>query len=97
MYCQDNTSDLHQKQSQSINDGQKLIIGAGNSLANTILTIPFPDRRQFLMTVTTVLTILNTPLVYTSEQTERPTIVLKPSGRFRYQWRGNRDGSMLKG
>lgn len=66
--ARDNTSALHQKQSQSVNDGQKLIIGAGNSLANTnIDNTNSLAEGQFLMTGDNGLKqILNTPLVYTS-------------------------------
>ncbi|AZB26993.1 hypothetical protein EG339_21585 [Chryseobacterium bernardetii] len=66
--ARDNTSDLHQKQSQSINDGQKLIIGAGNSLANTnIDNTNSLTEGQFLMTGDNGLKqILNTPLIYTA-------------------------------
>ncbi|MGG7437248.1 hypothetical protein ACQ7CU_04125 [Chryseobacterium arthrosphaerae] len=66
--ARDNTSALHQKQSQSINDGQKLIIGAGSSLANTnIDNTNSLTEGQFLMTGDNGLKqILNTPLVYTS-------------------------------
>ncbi|MGE8556626.1 MAG: beta strand repeat-containing protein [Chryseobacterium jejuense] len=66
--ARDNTSALHQKQSQSVNDGQKLIIGAGNSLANTNAanTNTLTDG-QFLITGDNGLKqILNTPLVYTT-------------------------------
>ncbi|AYZ12859.1 hypothetical protein EGY05_13410 [Chryseobacterium arthrosphaerae] len=66
--ARDNTSALHQKQSQSINDGQKLVIGAGSSLANTnIDNTNSLTEGQFLMTGDNGLKqILNTPLVYTS-------------------------------
>ncbi|BAP32507.1 uncharacterized protein CHSO_3470 [Chryseobacterium sp. StRB126] len=66
--ARDNTSALHQKQSQSVNDGQKLIIGAGNSLAetNAANTNSLTDG-QFLITGDNGLQqILNTPLVYTA-------------------------------
>lgn len=64
----DKLSDLNQIQSNSINQGQKLIIGAGNSLANTNAanTNTLTDG-QFLITGDNGLKqILNTPLVYTA-------------------------------
>lgn len=64
----DKLSDLNQIQSNSINQGQKLIIGAGNSLANTNAanTNTLADG-QFLITGDNGLKqILNTPLVYTT-------------------------------
>lgn len=66
--ARDNTSALHQKQSQSVNDGQKLIIGAGNSLANTnIDNTNSLAEGQFLIAGDNGLKqILNTPLVYTA-------------------------------
>ncbi|MBP2619684.1 hypothetical protein [Chryseobacterium jejuense] len=66
--ARDNTSALHQKQSQSVNDGQKLIIGAGNSLAETnAANTNSLAEGQFLITGDNGLKqILNTPLVYTA-------------------------------
>ncbi|WP_330747034.1 hypothetical protein [Chryseobacterium sp. CP-77] len=64
----DKLSDLNQIQSNSINVGQRLIIGAGNSLANTNAsnTNTLADG-QFLMTGDNgLLQGLKTPLVYTA-------------------------------
>lgn len=65
--ARDNTSALHQKQSQSVNDGQKLIIGIGNSLANTnIDNINSLTEGQFLLTGDNGLKQnLSIPLAYT--------------------------------
>lgn len=66
--ARDNISALHQKQSRSINDGQKLIIGAGNSLADTnVANTNSLAEGQFLMTGDNGLFQgLKTPLSYTA-------------------------------
>jgi len=66
--ARDNISALYQKQSRSINDGQKLIIGAGNSLVDTNAanTNTLADG-QFLLTGDNGLKqSLTTPLAYTA-------------------------------
>ncbi|MFS4428407.1 hypothetical protein [Chryseobacterium sp. S90] len=66
--ARDNTSALYQKQSQSVNDGQKLIIGAGSSLANTNLgNSNSLTEGQFLITGDNGLKQgLSVPLSYTA-------------------------------
>ncbi|PJJ66597.1 RCC1 domain-containing protein [Chryseobacterium geocarposphaerae] len=66
--ARDDISALHQKQSRSINDGQKLIIGAGSSLTNTnAANTNSLAEGQFLMTGDNGLFQgLKTPLAYTA-------------------------------
>lgn len=66
--ARDNISALYQKQSRSINDGQKLIIGAGSSLANTnAANTNSLVEGQFLLTGDNGLKqSLTTPLAYTA-------------------------------
>jgi len=66
--ARDDVSSMYQKQSQSVNANQKLIIGAGNSLANTnVANTNTLTEGQFLLTGDNGLKqSLNTPLSYTA-------------------------------
>jgi hypothetical protein len=83
--ARDNLSALYQKQSRSENPNQKLIIGAGNSLASTNAanTNTLTDGQFFLAGDNGLKQALKTPLTYTAGSTERPTIVSNPSGKYR--------------
>ncbi|WP_261511869.1 hypothetical protein [Chryseobacterium paludis] len=66
--ARDNTSALHQKQSRSVNDGQKLIIGVGNSLANTNIgnTNSLTEGQFLIIGDNGLKQSMTTPLVYTA-------------------------------
>ena len=88
--ARDNTSALHQKQSQSVNDGQKLIIGAGNSLANTnIDNTNSLAEGQFLMIGDNGLKQgLKTPLIYSGGSNGQVNF------RFEAIWKAQNTGNV---